>query len=482
MSDEAVNQLMAITDAQSAELAQQFLDMAGGDLETAISLFFEHGGNAQINNGRVTSTDAELAGSLQNELYSGRGDDYRTPDEARHETLVDTHVLPTTFGGVGGSFGPLRGVRSMYDSSRPEGVFNQHMQEREDSEFSEEEQYQQEYEYVEETVVELDEDGQVREVTELVRRPKPLTKEQKLAILFRPPFNLMAKVDLDGAKERARVQKKWIMINIQAVDIFQCQALNRDLWSDKEVAKIIKQNFLFLQYQYDSSSATSYVQFYGLHNRDNLPHIAILDPMTGERLVQWNREVPEVDAFIARVQSFLSDFSLDAPSHNPLVRHPTPQPDPTTLSEEQQMEIAIKQSLGASDSNEECRPNDKRDDDSLTSHNDTQVAHSDSIDEDLDLFLRIKPVSHPEPANEPGKTTRIQIRTGDGRRLVRRFLPTHDTVQTIYEVVKSELDGFETDVFTISDHNRENLIAKLSQTIEEAGLKNSSLLLEKVQE
>jgi len=40
---------------------------------------------------------------------------------------------------------------------------------------------------------------------------------------------------------------KWIMVNIMNSQEFACQILNRDLWSDSEVQKTIRENFFFLQ-------------------------------------------------------------------------------------------------------------------------------------------------------------------------------------------------------------------------------------------
>lgn len=477
MSQEQVDTFMAITSAESSDAAKQFIEMAGGNLETAISLFFEHGGSAQLTshpnsdaNVAGGGSDAELAETLQREAYQ-HGDSYRPPDQARHETLVDTHVFPATYGGIGGSFQPLRSTRAMFDDSRPRGIFNQQLDDYddEDSEFSEEEQYNQQFEYVEENVMEIDDDGEVREYVKTVRKPKSITKEQKLAMLFRPPFDMMAKVNLDGAKVRARERKKWIMINIQTVDIFQCQALNRDLWSDKNIKKLVKDNFVFLQYQYDSHNAKPYIQFYGLNNKDELPHIAILDPMTGERLKQWNRIVPSVSDFIGEVQDFLNNFSLDPTAANPTVKEPTPEVDPSTLSEEQQLEIAIKQSLGQSP------------DKPLTLDESANESEPETNEDPyISLFNSIKPISHQEPENKPGISTRIQIRTGDGRRIVRRFDVLQDTVRTIYEVIKTEIEGYKDIRFTLSNHQRENLIEKLDENLSDAGLKNSSLLLERV--
>jgi len=46
---------------------------------------------------------------------------------------------------------------------------------------------------------------------------------------------------------------KWIMVNIMNSQEFSCQILNRDLWSDKEVQKTIRENFYFLQVVSDST-------------------------------------------------------------------------------------------------------------------------------------------------------------------------------------------------------------------------------------
>lgn len=486
MSSEDIANFMAITSAGDADLAKQYIEMAGGNLDTAISLFFENGGNSGSNrnttadNDEVTTeSDADLAARLQNEAYQAprEEDVVRPPDAARHETLTETHVFPGTYGGIGGSFEPLRHVSDMFDNSRPTGIFNQRIEDSNgdynsnddsdsESDFSEEES---DFEYVEEPMVEIDEDGDLREYTKLVKRPKHFTKEERLARLFRPPFSIMSKLNLDGAKLKARKKKKWILLNIQDNGIFQCQSLNRDLWSSKDVRKFVKKNFVFLQYQYESRSAEPYINFYGLNTKDNLPHIAILDPMTGERLMQWNKVTPKPQEFINELEKFLSEFSLDPTVSNPIVKEKTPEVDPTTLTEDQQMELAIKESLGQSE-NDPIKL-----DESHQTDEETETKNRDNGD----LFDTIQNIKHDEPANNAGVTTRIQIRTGDGSRFVRRFDLKGDTVRTIFEVVKSEIDGYSDCKFALSDHTRENLIDKLDLSIDEAGLKNSSILLEK---
>lgn len=49
------------------------------------------------------------------------------------------------------------------------------------------------------------------------------------------------------AKECGQMQNKWLMINIQNVQDFACQCLNRDVWSNEAVKNIIREHFIFWQ-------------------------------------------------------------------------------------------------------------------------------------------------------------------------------------------------------------------------------------------
>lgn len=68
-----------------------------------------------------------------------------------------------------------------------------------------------------------------------------------LADLFRPPIDLMHKGSFETAKECGQMQNKWLMINIQNVQDFACQCLNRDVWSNEAVKNIIREHFIFWQ-------------------------------------------------------------------------------------------------------------------------------------------------------------------------------------------------------------------------------------------
>lgn len=108
MSEGKVDEFMAITGADDAAIATQFIEMADGNLNTAISLFFENGGAALLSSNNTptpsnstpmaptsvdSDADAQLAERLQREAYQQQQPDQdyvRPPDEARHEVLTET--------------------------------------------------------------------------------------------------------------------------------------------------------------------------------------------------------------------------------------------------------------------------------------------------------------------------------------------------------------------------------------------------------
>ncbi|OLY80834.1 UBX domain-containing protein 7 [Smittium mucronatum] len=100
---------------------------------------------------------------------------------------------------------------------------------------------------------------------------------RSLSELFRAPVDILFRGDFEAAKAYAVSREKWLLINIQAMDNFECQVLNRDLWKDKVVKDIIKKNFVFCQYISGTDSAEMFKRFY---NANELPHISILDPRT----------------------------------------------------------------------------------------------------------------------------------------------------------------------------------------------------------
>ncbi|KAL8187681.1 UNVERIFIED_CONTAM: UBX domain-containing protein 7 [Gekko kuhli] len=183
-------------------------------------------------------------------------------------------------------------------------------------------------------------DTRVRQEQELRNGGAIDKKLTTLADLFRPPIDLMHKGSFETAKECGQMQNKWLMINIQNVQDFACQCLNRDVWSNEAVKNIIREHFIFWQVYHDSEEGQRYIQFYKLAD---FPYVSILDPRTGQKLVEWRQL--DVTSFLDQVTGFLGE-------HGQLDGHSTSPPQKRTrseslidASEDSQLEAAIRASL-----------------------------------------------------------------------------------------------------------------------------------------
>ena len=72
-------------------------------------------------------------------------------------------------------------------------------------------------------------------------------KKRTLEDLFKPPIDIMFKGDFQNARDSASSAKKWLLVNIQDACEFQCQVLNRDVWSNEAVKTILREHFIFWQ-------------------------------------------------------------------------------------------------------------------------------------------------------------------------------------------------------------------------------------------
>ncbi|KAJ8129439.1 hypothetical protein O1611_g4194 [Lasiodiplodia mahajangana] len=335
----------------------------------------------------------------------------------------------------------------------------------------------------------------------------PTSRAAMLRDLFRPPHDLMSDATWDEARDEGKEDKKWIMVNLQDLDIFQCQVLNRDVWKDENLKSLIKEHFIFLQYEKRERRAQSYIQLYfpnGTHeNGDNYPHVSIIDPRTGEQVKVWSgKSFPSVSEFYADLIEFLDRYSLAANSKNPVIQSkPKRQPiDVGRLTEDEMLQLALQNSLendgGSSGSS-------VHDPDMLTKSNDDKgKGKGKATDQMMDLtgdsaeqppdgsddlataaFSRISSTNpHLEPANNPATTTRIQFRHSGGR-IIRRFA-VGDEVRRIYEWLKAEpFEGKESVVFELKAMPAGvDLINELDKTIEEAGLKNGTVMIEFIED
>lgn len=332
-------------------------------------------------------------------------------------------------------------------------------------------------------------------------------KSNKLAEMYRPPYEILSHFDLSEAREEARDSEKWILVNIQEQGNFQSQVLNRDIWKVKEVMDTVRENFIFLQFDRDGPDGRDYIRLYMPHaqniprlsNDTPFPHIAIIDPRTGEKVKEWHDMPKDALSFVMDVHDFLSRFSLSEDARNPVApKVPSPKiMDVDSLTEEEMLRIAMQNSLegdatgpaspprsgkrkitaeepsGVVDLSDSDRPATKR----------AEAASEDTKTEEApgsSAYASISPVHHEEPAASVPGTTRIQFRFHDGSRVVRRFL-LNDRVSRIYEWLKADLipakfAGDASKEFELVSIGTK-LIEQLDRSIEKAGLKNGTVMV-----
>jgi hypothetical protein len=316
------------------------------------------------------------------------------------------------------------------------------------------------------------------------------SKSNLLAEMYRPPFEIMFQQGWDKARDLGKEEEKWLLVNIQDPAIFDCQILNRDIWKNEDIKVTVKENFIFMQYTKDDARADQYLNYYfqNRESQDAYPHIAVVDPRTGERVKVWSGPpVPVPVEFHASLHEFLDRYSLKAFAKNPVAaRKPEPKKvDVNRMTEEEMLEMALQNSLGNS---EATGPKDD-DPDALTkasgdkgkakAEEPEEAAEPESNGNGDKRFTSISDTKlHTEPTvTDPKVTTRIQFREASGGRIVRRF-NLSDPVRTMYEWIKAGgwegKEGLDFDIFVLN----KNLLDYLDQTIEEAGLKNSSVMVE----
>ncbi|ORY12153.1 hypothetical protein BCR34DRAFT_483164 [Clohesyomyces aquaticus] len=515
MDEEAILNFVSITSCDP-DKASQYLRLTENNLEQAIQLYFDSpnldfgtsatpapaqtsGATAQnplsldSEDEDMTDVDAADAGStrlsnveddeamarrLQEEMYGGGGDPeaVRAPIARVQETLV----------GPGSNWGSREGgldamvqeqlARRRAPGTGRVGIFNQ----RGTNQTSVWENNG-------------DEAARQRELATVTGGASQVSsKSSMLAEMYRPPFEIMFQQSWDNARDEGKEKEKWIIVNIQDPAIFDCQILNRDIWKNTEIKATVKESFVFMQYAKDDPRGQQYINYY-FHDRDNqdaYPHIAIVDPRTGEQVKVWSGPpVPNPLEFHAQLHEFLDRYSLKANAKNPVAQRKPERKkvDFDRMTEEEQLEMALQKSLENSKAPKDDDPDEltkgaepsgkgkaKAGEESTTP---SESAPNDTADSPFTLISASNP--HIEPAPGP-LTTRIQFRDSEGKRIVRRF-NLSDPVRRIYEWLKASpwegKEGAEFDLI-LSLKESKNLINFLDSTVEEAGLKNATVNVE----
>ncbi|XP_044147458.1 UBX domain-containing protein 7 isoform X1 [Bufo gargarizans] len=281
-----LREFVSITGA-SESVGKHMLEACGQNLEMAVTMFLDGGGIAE-----EPSTSSAGASTAR----PAAEDDVRAPIPQKQEILVEPEIF--------GAPKRRRPARSIFDGFR---------------------------DFQTETI------RQEQELRNGAAVDKKLTT---LADLFRPPIDLMHKGSFETAKECGQLKNKWLMINIQNVQDFACQCLNRDIWSNDSVKSLIREHFIFWQVYHDSEEGQRYIQFYKL---SDFPYVSILDPRTGQKMIEWQKL--DVNSFLEQVTGFLAEHGqLDGLSSSPPKKRLRSE-SLIDASEDSQLEAAIRASL-----------------------------------------------------------------------------------------------------------------------------------------
>lgn len=311
----------------------------------------------------------------------------------------------------------------------------------------------------------------------------------------------MSHLPWDEARKQGRDGEKWMLVNVQDPAIFDCQVLNRDIWKNAGVMETVKEHFIFMQFGKDDPRGSQYVQYYfpDKESQSAYPHIAIVDPRTGEQVKVWSGPpVPKVMDFLMQLHEFLDRYSLKVTAKNPVAKRKPELKKATQvekMTEEQMLEMALQNSLVGAESARDFDPDDltrsvgcigqgDRAKEENAVHSDreesSRVNGSSTVVPPSPFSLISSSNQHTEPLPSALNTTRIQFRHPTGR-VVRRFLLS-DPVRRIYEWLKaSPLEGKEGVEFELI-FLQKNLLEVLEDTIEQAGLKNGTVMVEFLEE
>ncbi|EDX03779.1 UBX domain-containing protein 7 [Drosophila simulans] len=286
--DGLVEQVREVT-ACSMDEAKYYLSACANDVSAAVALFFEQGASTSTASGTSAAAAAESLPVLDDE------DEVRAPIAPVREQLI----LPEddNFFASGSSSRLSRvtqrvKVHPLRDFAR-EGALM-------------EEQLQATGVYSDTNRIRRGRAAQMvvaGQAMALNRRSTTdtATSTSRLGDLFRPPTDILYSGSLAAAREFATKRQRWLLVNVQDEN-FQSQTLNRDVWSDKELKKLIRRQFTFWQVDNDTSEGRRFVAFY---HCATLPYICVIDPRTGEEV--WRSAEQKLENILPDLRQFLKE-------------------------------------------------------------------------------------------------------------------------------------------------------------------------------
>ncbi|KAL3830729.1 hypothetical protein ACJIZ3_019531 [Penstemon smallii] len=435
-----ISSFLEIAVGQTADTARQFLQATSWKLEEAIQLFYvenEGGTAAPPVYSPPVENDLPLHDSILSDhvkvledpyVRENDGNDVRPPLPVKRDVLYDSPMLYGAQRMGGSSYGTHSVVpfRNFEEEMKRPGVWE-------------------------------GEQGSSSSVAEKAH--------DNLASLYRPPFALMFHGSFEKAKDNARMQNKWLLVNMQSTKEFSSHMLNRDTWANEAVSQTIKSNFIFWQIYDDTEEGSKVCTYYKL---DSIPVVLVIDPVTGQKMRFWRGMVhpenlledllPFMDGSPSDHHVSLSNKRPRESSHTPIPHLQSKPDDNNEEDEELQRALAVSMENNAE-----------------IDGDDLKIVDNADVEE-----KGKKPAYLPlpeEPKGDRNLLCRVGVRLPDGRRVQRNFLRT-DPIQLLWSFCFSELKEDGTRPFRLSHAipgASKSLDFDVSSTFEESGLANSMI-------
>lgn len=294
--------------------------------------------------------------------------------------------------------------------------------------------------------------------------------------------------DIAQARQVAKGEKKWLLVNIQSHLEFDCHCLNRDTWTDENIREILHANFIFWQRGHTTQDASVYMTRYNVEE-GSLPHVSILDPRTGLcMLTITGFRSPDLMSEI--FLEFLDKHDIGSLNHSasPLSCSPqlntllnaklTPQQQqnfsgtpptaatPETIFSRMQAAGGIR---GIAIRDEQNTVNYEASSTSTITPSSSTVEPEEEYDP-LTLYGEVPE----EPASSGADTTRVQIKLPKGR-IVRMYRKS-DAVKVLY-ATSAQDSQVERRPFQLLNTYPATTLTELEQSLEQAELLNAQVTL-----
>ncbi|KAK1385339.1 UBX domain-containing protein [Heracleum sosnowskyi] len=279
-----------------------------------------------------------------------------------------------------------------------------------------------------------------------------------LASLYSPPFALMLQGPFEKAKDAAKDQNKWLLVNLQSTREFSSHMLNRDTWANEAVAQTISSNFIFWQVNDDTEEGSKVCTHYKL---DSSPIVLVVDPVTGQKMRSWKGMV-QPETLLEDLIPFMDGSPKD--HHASLSNNRTRETFQAYGSKEEDEELLL--ALAASMEG---------------------IEESSGVSKDIDIsnaeeeMCKTKKPTYPplpeEPKADRNLLCRVGVRLPDGRRVQRNFLLT-DPIQLLWSFCNSQLDEADARHFRLNQAipgASKFLEYESNLTFDESGLSNSMI-------